>query len=158
MRKFMIAMLLTAAVVAPASHASPGFDVGANIARTTTSRYGNSDDFGFTAGYNVNKSIGIEGGYESLTGYETTLASVSALGRYRLSDHFHLLGLLGMSYWTESPTGKTNASSVDPLLGLGLSYSLTRAVSVRTEYQFMPHLNGLGTNLNTFLIGLNYRF
>jgi len=158
MKKFMMAMLLTAVVVAPAAYASPGFDFGANIARTTTSGYGNSSDFGLTAGYNFNQSIGVEGGYESLMGYEMTLLSVSALGRYRISDHIHLLGLLGMSYWTESPTGKYKASGIDPLLGLGLSYSLTRAVSIRAEYQFVPHFNGLGTNLNTFLIGVNYRF
>jgi hypothetical protein len=79
-------------------------------------------------GYNFDQSIGIEGGYESLMGYEMTLLSVSALGRYRVADHIHLLGLLGMSYWTESPTGKYKASGVDPLLGLGLSYSLTTQV------------------------------
>ena len=102
--------------------------------------------------------MGVEGGYESLMGYEMTLLSVSALGRYRISDHIHLLGLLGMSYWTESPTGKYKASGIDPLLGLGLSYRLTKAVSIRAEYQFVPHFNGLGTNLNTFLLGVNFRF
>ena len=158
MKKFMMAMLLTATVAAPVAYASPGFEFGANIARTTTSGYGNSSDFGLTAGYNFNQSLGVEGGYESLMGYEMTLLSVSALGRCRIADHIHLLGLLGVSYWTESPTGKYKASGIDPLLGVGLSYHLTRAISIRGEYQLVPHFNGLGTNLNTFLIGVNYRF
>ncbi|MHB1283476.1 MAG: outer membrane beta-barrel protein [Metallibacterium scheffleri] len=158
MRKFMMVMFLSAVAAAPAAYASPGFDFGANIARTTTSGYRNSSDFGLTAGYDFNRSMGVEGGYESLMGYEMTLLSVSALDRYRISDHIHLLGLLGMSYWTESPTGKYKASGIDPLLGLGLSYRLTKAVSIRAEYQFVPHFNGLGTNLNTFLLGVNFRF
>ncbi|WP_168708807.1 outer membrane beta-barrel protein, partial [Metallibacterium scheffleri] len=73
MRKFMMVMLLTAVAAAPAAYASPGFDFGANIARTTTSGYGNSSDFGLTAGYDFNRSMGVEGGYESLMGYEMTL-------------------------------------------------------------------------------------
>ena len=158
MKKFVMAMILTATAAAPVAYANPGFEFGANIARTTTSAYGNSSDFGLTAGYRFDRSLGVESGYESLMGYEMTLLSMSALGRYRISDRIHLLGLLGMSYWTESPSGKYKASGIDPLLGAGLSYRLTRTISIRGEYQFVPHFNGLGTNLNTFLIGVNVRF
>ncbi|SCC94523.1 exported hypothetical protein [Thiomonas sp. X19] len=154
----MMAISVATILAAPLANASTGFNFGANIAKTTTSGYGNSSDFGFTAGYDLNQSLGLEAGYESLMGYEMTMWSVSGLGRYQLTNHIHLLGRLGLAHWTESPTGRHNASGTDPLLGLGLSYSLTPAMSIRTEYQFVPNSGGLGTSLDTLLIGVNYRF
>ncbi len=157
--QLLTASLLTAVIVAaPTAYASTGFNLAANIAKTTTSGYGNSSDFGFTAGYDFNPSLGLEVGYESLMGYEMTMWSVSGLGRYHLTDHLSLLGRLGLAHWTESPTGRHNATGTSPLLGLGLSYALTPAMSIRTEYQFVPNSGALGTNLDTLLVGLNYRF
>ncbi len=154
----MAALLSGAAFIAPLANAGTGFNLAANIAKTTTSGYGNSSDFGFTAGYDLNPSLGLEVGYESLMGYEMTMWSVSGLGRYHLTNHLSLLGRLGLAHWTESPTGRHNATGTDPLLGLGLSYALTPAMSIRTEYQFVPNSGGLGTSLDTLLLGINYRF
>lgn len=86
------------------------------------------------------------------------MLSVSALGRYQLSNRIHLLGRLGLAHWTESPTGRHNASGESPLLGVGLSYDWTREVSLRTEYQFVTNTGGLGTNLDTLSIGIDYHF
>jgi opacity protein-like surface antigen len=154
----MAAFFLVSVLAAPLANANTGFNLAANIAKTTTSGYGNSSDFGFTAGYDLNPSLGLEVGYESLMGYEMTMWSVSGLGRYHLTNHLSLLGRLGLAHWTESPTGRHNATGTNPLLGLGLSYALTPAMSIRTEYQFVPNSGGLGTSLDTLLLGINWHF
>lgn len=155
LRYFALAGLLAA----PLAHAAAGWTAGANIAGTSAAGYGNSSDFGLTAGYRFNSHIGLELGYESLMGYEMTVLSASAVGRYKIADRLHLLGRLGVAYWTESPTGAYKASGEDPLLGVGLSYAINRAMSIRTEYQFIPNSSGkLGVNLNTLMLGIHYKF
>ena len=159
MKKIYASLALATMLVAPLAHANPGFTLGANVAGTSASGYGKSSDFGFSAGYRFNPNVGLEVGYESLMGYEMTLLSASVLGRYRIADHLHLLGRLGVAHWTESPTGAHNATGTDPLIGVGLSYAITRAMSVRTEYQFVSNTSGkLGANLDTLMLGINYAF
>ena len=156
---FLITAALFASILAaPWANASTGFNFGANIAKTSTSSYGSSSDFGLTAGYDWSQELGLEVGYASLPSYEMTLLSVSALGRYQLSSHIHLLGRLGLAHWAESPTGRPNANGESPLLGLGLSYDWTRALSLRAEYQLIPNTSGLGTSLDTLSLGVNYHF
>jgi len=88
----MAALFLVSVIVAPLANTSAGFNLAANIAKTTTSGYGNSSDFGLTAGYDLTPSLGLEVGYKSLMGYEMTMWSVSGLGRYHLTNHLSLLG------------------------------------------------------------------
>lgn len=159
MKKCIGAFVLAAVLAAPLAHAGSGFYAGANLGRTTTSGYGNSSDFGFSGGYRFNRYLNVEAGYQSLMGYEMTLWSVSALGRYPLTRHVHLLARLGMAYWTESPVSTYKATGTDPLIGVGISYRFTHHMSLRGEYQVLSNRSGnLGTNLDTLMIGITYHF
>lgn len=154
---FLVAVM--ASSFACVAHAAPRWTLGANIAGSHAAGYGKSSNFGLDAGYDFTPDLGIDISYESLMGYEMTVLGASALGRYPIADRWALLGRLGVAYWTESPTGSYNASGEDPLLGIGLSYAIDRAFSVRAEYQVIPNLTGnLGVNLDTFMLGLQYHF
>ena len=161
MRKQSIASLVFIAAVcfAGAAHAAAGFTVGLNIAGSHAAGYGRSSNFGMDAGYDFDSHYGVDLSYESLMGYEMTVLGASATGRYALSRRWHLLGRLGVAYWTESPTGAYSASGEDPLLGIGLSYAIDRALSLRGEYQVIPNATGkLGVNLDSVVLGLQYHF
>ncbi len=158
-KKFLCALFMATSCCCGVAYASPGWTFGANLAGSHAEGYGKSSNFGLDVGYDLNPRWGVDLSYESLMGYEMTVIGASAIRRHALGDGWQIFGRLGVSYWTESPTGAYNASGEDPLLGIGLSYAIDRSLSVQAEYQVIPNLTGnLGVNLDTALLGLQYHF
>ncbi len=158
-KKLLPALFMATSCVCGVAHASPRWTLGANLSGSHAEGYGKSSNFGLDIGYDLNPRWGVDLSYESLMGYEMTVIGASAIRRHAIGDGWQIFGRLGVSYWTESPTGAYNASGEDPLLGIGLSYAIDRSLSVQAEYQVIPNLTGnLGVNLDTALLGLQYHF
>jgi OOP family OmpA-OmpF porin len=90
---------------------------------------------------------------------------LAGVGTLPLSGKWSVLGKAGVCHWndhasdTESVTEIVEESSgTDPMFGLGASYSMTKQVDIRGEwerYQNVVHNRG---DVNLFSVSLSYRF
>ncbi len=134
--------------------------VGAGQSRAVS---GSSIAFGASFGYRVRRYLDLALNYESIPHYEMTIASVTALGRYRITPRIHLLGRLGIANWYESPLGTQSSivsSGIAPLVGAGVSYRFSRGFSARLQYQLIPasRNSGLGGNFQGETVSIIYHF
>ena len=153
--------LLSAVAVAVAFVAAPAFAQGYIGAGFGSSKISGIDS-GTTSGGNANKSMtkvfggfqftptwGLEAQYSDLGSRDVTVAavpvgsfrtsqlSIAGTGTLPLSSNFSLLGKLGVSANRVNASAGLgnvkNASSV--LIGVGVSYNITPALSARLEYE-----------------------
>ncbi|EQD53393.1 outer membrane protein OmpA [mine drainage metagenome] len=155
-------LLVAFAVPCVYAQAKDRFDVGVD-AGSSQAVVGSSIAFGASFGYRVRRYLDLSLNYQSIPHYEMTLASLSALGRYRMAPRFHLLGRVGIANWYESPVGTQSSivtSGVDPLVGLGVSYRFSRRLSGRLQYQLIlaPSNSGLGGNFQGEFLTVVYHF
>ena len=131
----MRALLLALAIVAAPAWAQGYF--GLAIGQSTLESTDDTAVKGF-GGYQFTPSFAIEAGYQNLGGVSingrnanVTAYDLSFLGAWALGNRFALLGRIG-AYHAETSSFGTN---VGPILGLGLSYDLTRNATFRLEWQ-----------------------
>lgn len=131
----MRALLLALAMIASPAWAQGYF--GAAIGQSTLDSTDDTAVKGF-GGYWFTPRFAIEAGYQDLGGISVggrnasiTAYDLSFLGALALGNRFALLGRVG-AYHAETSSFGTN---VGPILGLGLSYDLTRHATFRLEWQ-----------------------
>lgn len=122
---------------------------------------------GIYAGYKFFPYLAAEVGYSDLGNINYSIDSMqskanaiqaSLIGIYPVTDNFSVIGRLGVAQlketfkdneFTYQDTSKTKA-----LLGLGIEYSITKQISVRSEWAQYTGDNALGT----LTFGANYKF
>lgn len=137
----------------------------AGASASTLSRDERGDSNSFRAGYRFSNQLAIEGGYVDLGRSEitnrVTAPSIGTLrsevkaggwtargvGFFPITDVSSLLGTAGVIFATvektSSPTGavafggarSTKVNEVNPVLGLGIQYEITKKLSLRAEYE-----------------------
>ena len=131
----MRALLLILAMMASPAWAQGYFGIA--IGQSTLDSTDDTAVKGF-AGYQFTPSFAIEAGYQDLGGItrngrsaNITAYDLSFVGAWPLGNRFALLGRVG-AYHAETSSSGTN---VGPILGLGLSYDLTRNATFRLDWQ-----------------------
>ncbi|AKU23543.1 porin family protein [Massilia sp. NR 4-1] len=152
--RFSAGVLVVLLVAAPAL-AAPGensdFYLGANIGKSTVSSKNVDEDndptFGFAAGYQFNKNVGVEAFtrslsfriFDGLVGdssyYPDTHYGISLLGAVPLNEQFSIYGRAGVgrTAMKSARVSKKDYKETDPSVGLGLSYALGRHWSFNLE-------------------------
>lgn len=147
-----IAALTTLILASSASFAAqPGsFYAGADVGKTKIDDIsGRATSAGAFIGYNFHQNVAVEAGYRRLGDYrfnafgtsgdvDLDQAALSVVGTLPLSNGFSLLGRLGYNRIEAKAdvagySGKESDSSA--LVGLGVGYAFTPAVSARLELQ-----------------------
>lgn len=183
MKKILSAVAIAAAFVAAPAFAQ-GY-IGAGLGSSKISGF----DFGTVSGGNANKGLakiyggfqftpnwGLEAQYSTLGSRDITTAGI-ATGSFRasqfgiagtgtlpLSSSFSLLGKLGVSANRVNGTagvGSSNASSL--LIGVGVAYNITPALSARLEYEDFGKIGtvaatGSTVRANGYSLSLKYAF
>jgi hypothetical protein len=133
--------LLSGAAVAGEPH------IGLDVGRTKIDDAGNGSMTGWSlfGGYRFDSNIAIEAGFRRLGSDKVGNVDVrgealqlSAIGYVPLSTNVHLFARLGMNRIEAQARsyGSTYKDSENKVLfGLGFEYSLSQAVSLRTEFQ-----------------------
>jgi OOP family OmpA-OmpF porin len=131
----MRALLLALAIIASPAWAQGYFGVA--IGQSTLDSTDDTAVKGF-GGYRFTPNFALEAGYQDLGGVarsgrsaSITAFDLSFIGAWELGNRFALLGRIG-AYRAETSSFGTN---VGPILGLGLSYDLTRHATFRLEWQ-----------------------
>lgn len=130
----------------------------ASVGATQTSSSNLSEGWKVYAGYQVNKYIGLEGGYVNLndmaartttaagilrTNVDTDGWTLSAVATLPLSDKFSVIGKLGAAYLLADIRAKTGTNlaqdsgddSYGPYYGVGVSYALLDNLNLRAEWE-----------------------
>lgn len=129
------------------------------------------------AGYQVNENFGVEGAYVdsgaiSASGLGVTVNikntewQLAAIGTLPVGNGFSVIGKAGIAFWdmTTSTTPVAvpgfSPNGNDFLLGIGAQYDITKAVSVRGQYE--SHMIGDNVtgrdHLNMLSVGVVYKF
>lgn len=130
------------------------------------------------AGYNFNRGIALEGGYNIFYGSQfgtnvaTNIVDVAVKGTIPLSDVFNLYGRAGIGFGNNSWSGTAYASancilcngSIDSnygltLVGIGGSFTLTKHFDLRVEdTAYIPWSNTYTGTINVITFGTQYNF
>jgi len=123
----------------------------------------NTNDFSskLDIGYDFNDYIGVYGSYDYmqhvLVKDNLHIGTIGIKGREQLTDDLTLFGKLGGSYLF----GEKNDSGLIGVIGLGLEYQLTHAVSTRIGIDYYNDLNvdvNRTGDLTQVYWGMSYRF
>ena len=185
MKKILTACAFAAAALTAAPVFAQGY-VGLGVGSSKISGFDN----GTVSGGNTNKSqVKIFGGFQftpnwgaelqysdlgnrdvtnagvAVGSFRTSQYSIAGTGTLPLSSGFSLLGKLGVSAnRVNAPAGVLNSSNnTSALIGIGASYSITPALSVRVEYEDFGKVatvaaNGSTVRANAYSISLKYGF
>ena len=118
-------------------------------------------------GYQINKYLGVEGGYIDLGNTAIPGASFSnktftavAVGSLPITPQFALLGKLGVALVETDVNGISDSNS-DPTYGIGLRYDFTRQIGLRGEwdrYRIGGNPYSAKSDTDLFSVSLVYRF
>jgi len=133
-------------------------------------------------GYRFNQNFAAEAIYANLGKFSVTHAQVelgnatdrakpdalclAGVGTLPLGSKWSLLGKAGVCHWNDHPSETEatpdvrieDSSGTDPMFGLGASYSVTKQVDIRGEwerYQNVVHNRG---DVDLLSVSLSYRF
>jgi OOP family OmpA-OmpF porin len=158
MKKLLIAAAVSAALFA--GQASAQMYVGAGVGSSKNDN--REDSWKLYAGYQFDRTWGIEGAYTDLGKYQGADVeswSLAGTGTMHLNEQWSLIGKLGASTNRADFAGASDHTDV--LVGLGLGYSFTKSVGMRLEYEDLGKLsdagvgNSRGKNLS---LSLKYGF
>ncbi len=85
----------------------------------------------------------------------------SLLASHRVIDDLDVYGRAGVAWLDVDKNTDENDQSFEPLLGVGLNYTVSPNWAVRGEYRFIDGIGGSSTDkadLHAFLLGVSYRF
>lgn len=149
-KKFATAAILVIAS-SSAFAAQPGtFYAGADIGKTKIDGIsGRGTSAGAFIGYNFHQSFAIEAGYRRLAEYtirafgysadvDMNQAALSVVGKLPVGNGFDLFGRLGYNRVEAEASGyglSVDESESRALIGVGVAYAFTPAVSARVELQ-----------------------
>ncbi|MGI4718051.1 MAG: outer membrane beta-barrel protein [Janthinobacterium lividum] len=156
-------------IASSAYAAQPGtFYVGADVGKTKVDDIsGRATSAGAFVGYNFHQNVAIEAGYRRLGDYDfhaagvsgdvdLDQASLSLVGTLPLSNGFSLLGRLGYNRLEADAKvrgfGGAKEHDSGALIGVGVGYAFTPAVSARLELQ-RP-----GSDATNLSVGVSYQF
>lgn len=180
MKKIFISILCSLSMTAFADSTNSGyinFNSGfADAANLPTGEIG----FNLNAGYNFNRGIALEGGYNIFTGseYGTTVSTgifdAAVKGTIPLSNVFSLYGRMGLGYAMSNWSGSIvnvdgaqcqicdkslNSNYGIGLIGVGGSFALDRHWSLRLEdTAYIPFSNTYNGTINAVTFGVQYDF
>ena len=128
-------------------------------------------------GYQITPNWGVEAQYADLGRRTVAVAGINAgsfgisqmsiagTGTLPLALGFSLLGKLGVSSSRPTGSGVTSSFKTSALIGVGMGYSITPALSARVEYEDFGKLgdqsnNGVNQSIraNGYSISLKYAF
>lgn len=131
------------------------------------------------AGYNFNRGIALEGGYNIFYGSQfgadvaTNIFDVAVKGTIPLSNVFNLYGRAGIGFGNNSWSGTSNVTSSNcilcnnstdsnyglALVGIGGSFTLTKHFDLRIEdTAYIPWSNTYTGTINAITFGTQYNF
>jgi OmpA-OmpF porin, OOP family len=170
MKKIASALLLSAAISAPAFAADQGAYLGAKLGPTT---YGYTNvanngqlGLGIFGGFQFNKNFAVELEYASLGGfdanartYKGTSFGASAVGTLPLDEKFALVGKAGLAS-TNIGVGASSYAATGITLGVAGQYSVSSEFDLRAGFDMYPVGNAtINTTTATMLsIGGLVRF
>lgn len=190
MKKLLFVLLAATGISAtPLAHAAEtplGWYVGGSLGASRTTLYRNPRDglveddksdlaWSLRGGYRFHKNWAVEGGYTDLgetryhftgepqVGIKLKAWHLTAVGILPFTERLSGFGKLGVAYIRLNDDGVTFNDTV-PHAGLGLSYALTHAVAVRTDYDYYGNTqlgqDGISakTRSQALTVGLDYRF
>ena len=178
MKKIASALLLSAAISAPAFAADVGTFYGAiDYGTWSMSPSGGSDPgaFSISGGYRFMPNVAVEVGYSmvgditfsgtSLT-YAQSAFKGAAVGTYAINNQFDVFGKLGLAMVSGelSCTGCTTSSATTSSLmyGIGGQYNISKEVGVRLQYESLGKSKGsssaTGVDVAVTSIGVVYNF
>jgi len=132
MNKVLMAMALSAALVATPAFAQPYVGAGIGNSKTDVSK----TSYKLFIGLHYNQNLGYEVAYNNFAGYPGARAdswSLAAIGSLPLDNSWDILGKLGV---TENHTKFVDSSRhLDLLVGIGIGYNVTKDIGVRLEYE-----------------------
>lgn len=128
------------------------------VGATSTSASTRSEGWKVYTGYQINKYLGVEGGYANLndmtaktkitagtlrTNATTDAWTVAAVGSLPLTDKFSIIGKLGAAYMLTDLNAKVNTAVATrigddgyaPYYGAGVSYALFDNLNLRAEWE-----------------------
>ena len=170
---YVVPLILISLLAAPVF--AEGIYLGAEAAYRSASYQVNNQSLesksalggGIYAGYKFSPYFAAEIGYRDLGNINYSTDSMqsaanaiqaSLMGFYPVTDNFSVLGRLGVARLKETFKDNNftyqNTSKEKVLLGVGVEYSITKQISVRSELA-----EYMGDNaLDTFTLGVHYKF
>ncbi|MEJ6005251.1 outer membrane beta-barrel protein [Paucibacter sp. AS339] len=173
-----VATLALALAAGSAFAADKGWYMGADIGqsrndlsspKTPAPRLDKTDTaYGVHGGYQFNKYFAAELGVNRLGTQKigdskaTTKAySLDAIGRLPVSDKFTVYGRLGGAHMERTYSDDAGNHAAGFKVGLGAEYAIDPSWSLRTEltrYNNVPTSSTFGNTLDSWNVGVNYRF
>lgn len=159
----------------PAVAQDSGFYAGAALggarARQLCSGAINCDD-GETAfrgfvGYQINKYVSAEGGYQYFTmfgrngqGISASALDASAVASAPVMDQLSVYGRAG-AYWAKTKSAPNSEDNAGWLMGVGGEYSFSRELGARLEWQHYNNVGGgtlgFNTDIDVLSVGIVWR-
>ena len=167
-KKFILAILLSAFIAAPAFAADARYYAGLKVGSVTNSVPGTSESstsFGVFGGYTINPNFAVELGYTDLGSVVSgtiTFSSLelSAVGTYPINDQWSLYGKLGMASTTETGLG-SSVSRSDVTYGIGGNYKLNPTTDLRfglDRYGFGDDVTFVKGDSSSISVGAVFKF
>ncbi len=184
MKKITAALLLSAAVAAPAFAADNGFYAGVTLGRSSVgtpavavigaSTKSTDTVFGALVGYQINRNVGVEAQFAGAGKFATASTSAKAdtfganvVGTLPVSNAFGLYGKLGYASTKSSVSstvaGVAGATRGAATYGLGGVYNATPAVGIRFGWdRYGAAIASAGAkqnyNSNVYSLGAVFKF
>ena len=130
-------------LVVHAVHAQTGLYAGGDLLITKADLLGTSAGGGLFAGFNFNKTIGVELGYKDLgsfdyNGFPTDAQAIQAslLVSYPIADKTDIYGRIGVTSLNAAVRDSAFAKKATGLhAGIGLKHEISDFIKVRAEFQ-----------------------
>jgi OOP family OmpA-OmpF porin len=181
MKKIASALLISAAISAPALAAEPGtgyfaLDYG-SWAMANASPFPNPGVLTFSGGYHFTENVGMEVGYamvgDSTVNYgfgSTTIGNsalkFAAVGTLPVSPEFDVFGKVGIAMITGTLTdtflGSYSATTNNVMFGIGGQFNMSRDMGIRFQYEKLgktkAQTGATGLDVTSFSVGIVFGF
>ncbi|MGC2048622.1 MAG: outer membrane beta-barrel protein [Gallionella sp.] len=142
MKKLAVAVLLSAAIAAPA--VASDMYVGVNIGSAEIDLPGASSttSIALLGGYTFNKNFAAEIAYTDFGSHDygggltlkSSGLSISGVGSYPINEQFSLFAKLGFASTTLDPSGSPTEDDTDMTYGIGGQFDVNKQVGIRFGY------------------------
>lgn len=134
-------MLLLLLVASAGASAQSNFYAGAELNATKAELLGTSAGAGLFAGFNLNKTFGVELGYKNLGTFDydgfpidVQALQASVLISYPIADNAAVYGRLGVTkLYAAVQDSAFKKDAVGPHIGIGISYAWSEKLKLRAE-------------------------
>lgn len=170
MRKSLIALAIVAASFAGVAQASDNnMFIGAAATQshmgTSSLQESNSTGVKIFGGYNISPRFGIESGYGYTEGFRTEGykvkvqdLSVALTASVPVASHLAAFAKTGIAYQDLDIAGAISYKGANPLIGVGLKYSVTKDWAIRAEAEYTSKTADIGVSQAHLSIGAQRGF